>query len=87
MIGVPRAPKATGDVLASSASPAACSGLKPAPISSAAEMATGVPKPAAPSMKAPKQKAISSACMRRSADRPITECLTISNWPVSTVRA
>ena len=61
MIGVPSAPKATGEVLASSARPAAYSGLKPAPIISAAEMATGVPKPAAPSTNAPKQKAISSA--------------------------
>ena len=50
-IGVPSAPNATGDVFASSASPAAYSGRKPAPSSSAAEMATGVPKPAAPSTK------------------------------------
>src|SRR5256884_3622058 len=35
---------------------AAYSGLKPRPTSSAAVMATGAPKPAAPSRKAPKQK-------------------------------
>ena len=51
MIGVPSAPKATGEVLANSASPAAYRGEKPRPINSAAEMATGVPKPAAPSTK------------------------------------
>jgi hypothetical protein len=84
-MGVPSAPKATGDVLANSDRPAACNGRKPAPISSAAEMATGVPNPAAPSTKAPKQKAIKSACKRRSGDNDNTECLTISNWPVSTV--
>ena len=36
----------------------------------AAEIATGVPKPAAPSMKAPKQNAISSTWMRRSLPTP-----------------
>src|SRR4051812_30503953 len=61
VIGVPSAPKATGEVLASSANPAAYSGEKPSPIISAAEMATGVPKPAAPSMNVPKENAISSA--------------------------
>ncbi len=54
MMGVPSAPKATGAVLPISERPAAWSGLKPSPISMAAETATGVPKPAAPSMKAPK---------------------------------
>ena len=48
MSGVPSAPKATGAVLPISARPAACSGRKPRPISIAAEIATGVPKPAAP---------------------------------------
>ena len=33
--------------------------------------ATGVPKPAAPSKKAPKQKAISSSCSRRSSVMPL----------------
>jgi hypothetical protein len=53
-MGVPNAPNATGAVLAISASPAASNGRNPAPIISAAEMATGVPKPAAPSRNAPK---------------------------------
>ena len=75
MIGVPSAPNATGAVLPISASPAAGSGLKPRPISMAAEIATGVPNPAAPSMKAPKLKAISSTWMRRSSARPAIVCL------------
>jgi hypothetical protein len=85
-IGVPSAPYATGAVLANSDKPAARSGLNPAPMSSAAEIATGVPKPAAPSTKAPKQNAINKACKRRSAESETTECLTRSNWPASTVR-
>jgi hypothetical protein len=65
-IGVPMAPKATGAVLPIRARSAACKGRKPSPISMAAEIATGVPKPAAPSMNAPKLNAISSSWMRRS---------------------
>ena len=37
-------------------------------------------------MNAPNENAISSAWMRRSADRFATEDLTMPNWPVSTVR-
>ena len=51
MSGTPMAPKATGAVLAMSAMPAPHSGGKPSPTSMAAAMATGVPKPAVPSMK------------------------------------
>ena len=51
----------------------------------AAEMATGVPKPAAPSMKAPKAKAMSSTWMRRSPARPPMVSFTTSNFPVLTV--
>src|SRR5512139_2281363 len=58
MIGVPSAPYATGAVLAIRDRPEAASGEKPRPISTAPVTATGVPKPAAPSKKAPKQKAI-----------------------------
>jgi hypothetical protein len=84
-MGVPKAPNATGAVLAISARPDAYSGGKPAPIMSAAEIATGVPNPAAPSMNAPKLNAMSIACTRRSGDSAITECLIFSNSPVSTV--
>jgi len=39
---------------------------KPSPISTEPVIATGVPKPEAPSKKAPNEKAISSSCRRRS---------------------
>jgi hypothetical protein len=58
MIGVPSAPKATGAVFAISERLDAASGAKPSWIRSAAVTATGVPKPAAPSKKAPMQNAI-----------------------------
>lgn len=64
-MGVPSAPNATGAVLAMRDNPEADSGEKPRPIRMAAVTATGVPKPAAPSKKAPKQKAMSSSCRRR----------------------
>ena len=66
MIGVPSAPKATGAVLAMSERPDASSGEKPRPIRMAPVTATGVPKPEAPSKNAPKQKATSRSCSRRS---------------------
>src|SRR5215207_3699625 len=50
------APNATGAVLATSASDAAFIGRKPRAISITALMATGVPKPASASIRAPKQK-------------------------------
>ena len=86
MMGVPRAPKATGEVLANSASPAAYNGEKPMPIINAAEMATGVPNPAAPSRNVPNEKAISRACIRRSGEMAVTDRLTTSNWPARTVK-
>ena len=85
-MGVPKAPKATGEVLASSARPAAYSGGKPMPINIAAEIATGVPKPAAPSRNVPKEKAIKRACTRRSGEMAATERFTTSNWPERSVR-
>jgi hypothetical protein len=85
-IGVPIAPKATGAVFAMSDSPAAYSGVKPSPMRSAEQMATGVPNPDAPSMNAPNEKATSSAWTRRSPDRRPTDPFRISNCPVATVR-
>ncbi len=85
MVGMPRAPKATGAVLAIRQRPAAFSGLWPRPTSSAAVMATGAPKPAAPSRKAPKQKPISSTCRRWSSVMDRTELRMMSNWPHLTV--
>ena len=66
MTGVPIAPNATGAVLAIRQRPEAASGEKPIPIRIAPVTATGVPKPAAPSKNAPKAKAISRSCNRRS---------------------
>ena len=51
----------------------------------AAATATGVPNPAAPSMKAPKAKPMSTACSLRSSLSEPMESLMISNLPVSTV--
>ena len=47
-------------------------------------MATGAPKPAAPSMKAPKEKAMSTAWSRRSPVRSAIDAFITSNWPVAT---
>ena len=52
---------------------------------SAPLMATGVPKPAAPSTKAPKEKAIRMAWTRRSAERWATESFTVSKVPFTSV--
>ena len=82
--GVPIAPHATGDVLASRLSAAAWNGWNPNPIMKAPAIATGAPKPAAPSMKAPKQNATSKSWRRRSAVIPATDSFMISNWPVCT---
>jgi len=85
MIGVPSAPNATGAVLAINASPDAASGEKPRPMRIAPVTATGVPKPAAPSKKAPKQKAISSSCRRRSSVMRASESCSTLNEPFSVV--
>ena len=84
MIGMPIAPNATGAVFAIRHSPAACSGLKPSPTSSAAVIATGAPKPAAPSRNAPNEKPISSICRRWSSVIDSTDARMMSNWPVFT---
>ncbi len=84
--GMPIDPNATGAVLASRQIPAAKNGSKPRPASIAPEIATGAPKPAAPSMNAPNEKAMNIACSRRSLVSPAIESLMISNLPVSTAR-
>lgn len=83
--GVPMDPNATGAVFANRQILAAKKGGKPRPANMAAAMATGVPKPAAPSMKAPKAKAIKRACMLRLLVTLPRESLMMSNLPVSTV--
>jgi hypothetical protein len=51
----------------------------------AAVTATGVPKPAAPSKNAPKQKETSSSCRRRSVVMPVMLFCRTSNSPASFV--
>ena len=63
-IGVARAPNATGAVLAINATAAALSGSNPSAISITTVIATGVPKPASASSRAPKQKAMMIAWIR-----------------------
>jgi hypothetical protein len=72
-------------VLAISDSPDAASGEKPSPIRIAAVTATGVPKPEAPSKKAPKANEISSSCNRRSVVTPPIACCKVPKAPVATV--
>ena len=81
MIGVPSAPKATGAVFAMSEKTDASKGGKPSPMSSAPVTATGVPNPAAPSKKAPKAKAISSNCSRRSRVTPVISSFSTPKLP------
>src|SRR5689334_15466969 len=82
--GVRIAPHATGAVLAIRFNAAAWKGLKPNPIMNAPAIATGEPNPAQPSITAPKQKATSNNCNRRSAVIPATEDFIISKSPVLT---
>ena len=85
MIGAAIAPKATGAVLASSATMADFSGFMPAAMSIAAEIATGAPKPASDSSSAPKQNAIRIARIRRSFEMERMVRPKTSNQGVSTV--
>ena len=85
MIGIPIAPKATGAVLTMRQSPAAYKGLNPNPTNNAAVIATGAPKPAAPSKKVPKANPTNNICKRwSSVSDKILERI-ISNCPVFTV--
>ena len=84
-IGMAIAPKATGAVLATSATAAALMGWKPSAISITAVMATGVPNPASASSRAPKQKAMITACTRWSVEIAPKERRSTAKCPVSTV--
>lgn len=72
-------------MLAISDRPEAASGEKPRPMRIAAVTATGVPKPAAPSKKAPKQNAIKSSWMRRSSVMPESESCSTAKLPFCSV--
>ena len=85
MIGVAMAPNATGAVLATRASTAALSGLKPSAISITDVTATGVPKPANASISAPKENAMMMAWIRWSSLTELKERRRTSKCPVSTV--
>jgi hypothetical protein len=85
-IGIARAPKATGAVLATRATVAALTGSKPSDISITTEIATGVPKPASASRRAPKQKAMMIAWIRWSGLTFSKERRSTSKCPDDTVR-
>ena len=72
-------------MLAISDSPEAASGENPSPMRIAPVTATGVPKPDAPSKKAPKENAMSSSCSRRSRVTPPIAWDNVSKAPVTTV--
>jgi len=61
VIGVASAPKATGAVLATNETVAALNGRNPNAMSITVVIATGVPKPASASSRAPKQNATMTA--------------------------
>ncbi len=73
-------------MLAISERPEAAKGENPRPIRIAPVTATGVPKPDAPSKKAPNEKAISSSCNRRSVVTPPIVICSVWNAPFSTVK-
>jgi hypothetical protein len=79
------APKATGAVLATSASTAAFIGLNPSAINITEVTATGVPNPASASSSAPNENAIRTACMRWSSLTLANERRSTSKCPVSAV--
>ncbi len=85
--GFPRPPYATGAEFAIRQIIAVWNGGNPRPIIIAPVTATGAPPPPAPSSSAPKAKAISSTCSRRSCEMLPIDCFTISNCPDSTERS
>ncbi len=84
-IGIAIAPKATGAVLATSATEAAFIGLKPSATSITEVMATGVPKPASASSSAPNEKAMMTAWMRWSSEICENERRSTAKCPVASV--
>ena len=84
-IGMAIAPNATGAVLATSATDAALIGLKPTATSMIEVIATGVPKPASASSRAPKLKAMITAWMRWSSEIAPIERRSTAKCPLSSV--
>ena len=85
MIGVAIAPNATGAVLATSATAAACIGLKPTASSITAVIATGVPKPASASISAPNENAMITAWIRWSSETDANDRRSTAKCPVASV--
>ena len=85
VMGLPRPPKATGAVSATSARAIALSGLKPMAMSMTPQMAIGEPPPASASMSAPNEKAITIACTRWSSLTRANDRRRTAKCPVSTV--
>ena len=85
VIGTASAPNATGAVLATSATTAALSGRNPRAMSMTLVMATGVPKPASASRRAPKQNAMMTAWIRWSSLTLAKDRRRTSKCPVTTV--
>ena len=86
MVGIPTDPKATGAVLASRERPAAWMAGKPRPMRIVPQTATGVPKPAAPSKKAPRTKAMRRSWRRLSCVTPMRVSWRRWKRPALTVR-
>ncbi len=82
--GTPAAANATGELLAMRHRTAAGRASNPSATSIAAVIATGDPKPAAPSRNAPNPKAMKSACSLRSAVMEARVERITSNWPEPT---
>ena len=82
VMGVPSAPKATGAVLNMRVKVRASSAGMPIMMSNALVMATGVPKPAMPSSRHPKQKPMTTSTTRRSfgrlGEQPLAKCIEAS---------
>ena len=85
VIGTAMAPKATGAVLATRATDAALTGRIPTAMSMTAVTATGVPKPASASSRAPKQKAMRTAWTRWSGESDPNARRRTRSYPVSSV--
>ncbi len=84
-IGVAIEPNATGAVLPISDSAAAFIGEKPSASSITEVIATGVPKPARPSISAPNEKAMITAWIRWSSEIVANERRSTAKCPVRSV--
>ena len=82
-VGVPTAPKDTHVELAINATITAARAGKPNERSRGAARAAGVPKPADPSIKLPKNHAMMIACILRSAEMAVNPTLMAARAPLS----